>query len=316
MKYYMALRIVSVTFNTLFVILIYYLLHKLFKKRVISIFGTLFFAFSPLVFTRLFLCMYAGLFSAFISFVALMLLMLKIREYNRIKIRWVLLTATTIALLAYPSSFLNLIIFFSILLIALKLQIIRKSGKQRLTSVQVPEFRPTLWIILLSLICSFLIYYIYFVSPIFTELIPFMAEHTGNVNFDSAPEGTLTNYLITRLIFYISIPGLILVLPGLYLLTRQKIDYYWKKFLYSWLATWFLIYLFAAPGLLAFILRLGKEGLFILPLFSIFAGLTASFLWERGKKGKFGIIAIFVVYIAFSLYKWAMNIKTFMIFVE
>jgi fucose permease len=72
----------------------------------------------------------------------------------------------------------------------------------------------------------------------------------------------------------------------------------------------------SAPQLFSFILRLGKEELFILPLFACAAGAACSHFWEKGNVYRYLIFIIFTIFIGLSLLKWAANIKSFMIFIE
>ncbi|MBN2136107.1 MAG: hypothetical protein JW737_10270 [Acidobacteria bacterium] len=316
LPYYHTLRIVSVFYNTVFVLLVYYLLRRLFNDRRIAIFGGLFFMFSPLMFNRLFLCMYSGLFSAFITFLAMIVLLFKIDKFSSVKDRWIILVVLTLALLSYPSSFLNLVIFLGILLIALSFRLVKKGKIWSLKREPIVQRKAVIVLVIIALAASLLIYYIYFVKPILTELIPFMAKNGSTISWDESMDFGFFKYLVTRLNFYASIPGLILVLPGIFLVRKYKFKEFERKFLLSWFWTWLLIYLFAAPQLLSFILRLGKEGMFIIPLFALFAGVTLTQIWKRALYGKILALALLSGYILFSLYKWAMNIKSFMIFID
>jgi hypothetical protein len=260
--------------------------------------------------------MYSGLFSTLVTFLAMVVLLFKIDKFNSVKDRWIILGVLTLALLSYPSSFLNLVIFFTILMMAISFRIVKKGRLWILKNEPIPQRKTVIILVIIALIAAIFIYYIYFVKPIFMELIPFMAKNGSAISWDESMNFGFLKYLVTRLNFYVSIPGLILILPGIFLVRKYKFKEFERKFLLSWFWTWLLIYIFAAPQLLSFILRLGKEGMFVIPLFALFAGITLTQIWKRALYGKILALAFLSGYILFSLYKWAMNIKSFMIFID
>jgi hypothetical protein len=315
--YYIWLRFTSTLFNSIFVILIYAFILKLIKDRKAAVFGGIFAAFSPVMFHRLFLCMYSALFSGLITFIAIIFLLFYIDKLDDWRIRWFGLLAISLALLSYPSAVVNFMIFISIFFILLLNPRIKKrdNNKDKLFKPD-QEFKSLFILVSLAVILAFFIYYIYFMKPIFTELIPFLTAHSDKIVWNQNIEKNFIEYLVSRMNFYLSIPGMILVFPGIWLLIKRPMDTYRKKFLSAWFLSWFIIYILSAPQLFSFILRLGKEELFILPLFACAAGAACSYFWGKGKIYKFLIFIIFAFFIGLSLLKWAVNIKSFMIFIE
>ena len=178
------------------------------------------------------------------------------------------------------------------------------------------EFKPLILLILVGAALAFFIYYVYFVEPILTELIPFLTKHSDKIVWNQNIKIGFFEYLAERMNFYISIPGMLLVFPGLWILLKKRMENYQEKFIYSWLFAWFIIYILSAPQLLSFMLRLGKEELFILPLFATAAGAACSHFWKKGKIFQSSIIIILIFYLVYSLAVWISNIKSFMVFIE
>ncbi len=314
LDYIVWLRVLSMLYNTVLVILVYVFIRKLFRDYMPALFGTFFFMFGSLVFDRIYLSMYAGLFSTLVVFSAMILLLYKINEFNKIRIRWLILIMLSLAFLSYPSGFVNLLFFFITVTAVL---LVKKTGNKKVISINnYPETKPLVKTFLLALGVSFFIYYIYFLKPIFTELLPFLAKNGSSIHWEAGTDVGFLTYLLQRVEFYLSIPGILLVIPGLYLLSGFKLDEFKRKFIKAWFITWFLIYILAAPQLLSFVFRLGKEGLFILPLFSAAAGLTLTWLWKRGKIGRFSAILVLFIYIGHNMIEWFDKIRNFMVFVE
>lgn len=312
--YYIWLRFTSVLFNSIFIVLIYIFILKFLKDRRAALFGGIFAAFNPVMFHRLFLCMYSALYSGLITFIALMFLFFYINKLDDWRVRWTGLLAVAFALLSYPSAVVNFMIFIIIFFIILANPKIKRKDGHFLKPD--PEFKPLLVLVSLGVFMAFFAYYVYFMEPIFTELIPFLTSHSDKIVWNQNIEKGFLEYLFGRMNFYMSVPGMILVFPGLWLLYKKPMDNYKKKFMWAWFLSWFIIYILSAPQLLSFILRLGKEELFILPLFACAAGAAASYFWNKRKIFRYLIIAVFIIFICFSLFKWMTNIKSFMIFIE
>jgi len=315
--YYIWLRFTSALFNSVFVILIYSFILKLMKDRRAAVFGGIFAAFSPVMFHRLFLCMYSALFSGLITFIAIIFLLFNINKLEDWRIRWGGLLAVSLALLSYPSAVVNFMIFISIFFILLlNPKIKRRDKNEERRFKPEPEFKSLFILVTLAVILAFCIYYIYFMEPIFTELIPFLTAHSDRIVWNQNIEKDFLEYLVSRMNFYLSIPGMLLVFPGIWLLIKKPMETYRKKFLSAWFLSWLIIYILSAPQLLSFILRLGKEELFILPLFACATGAACSHFWEKGKIYRYLIFIVFSSFISLSLLKWMANIKSFMIFIE
>lgn len=316
--YYIWLRVTTTVFNTLFVLLIYFFIIKFLKDKKAAIFGALFAAFSSVMFKRIFLSMYSALFSGLLTFIVIFFLFFYLKKVDDWKYRWLGIIFISLALLSYPSALVNLILMFVILIILLMNPGFKEKDDhlKRIAPNPDSETRRLLLLFFVSAMIAFFIYYIYFVEPMVTELIPFLANNSDKIVWNKDIQIGFFEYLAQRMAFYISIPGMILVFPGLWILFKQKMEKYRRKFLYSWIGAWFILYILSAPQLLSFMLRLGKEELFILPLFATAAGAASAFFWKKGKIFKIAIIAIFAIFIGLSLYNWASNIKSFMVFIE
>jgi hypothetical protein len=315
--YYVWLRFTSALFNSIFVILIYIFILKFLKDKKAAVFGTVFAAFSSVMFNRLFLCMYSALFSGLITFIAIIFLFFYINKMDDWRIRWFGLLVISLTLLSYPSAVVNFMIFISIFFIFLlnpKIKINNINKDRRFNPDS--EFKPLIILVSLAVILAFFIYYVYFMKPIFTELIPFLIAHSDRIAWNQNIEKNFLDYMASRMNFYLSIPGMFLVFPGIWLLIKKPMETYRKKFLSAWFLSWFIIYILSAPQLFSFILRLGKEELFVLPLFACAAGISCSHFWKKGKIFRYLIVIVFLFFIGLSLLKWMANIKSFMVFIE
>lgn len=313
--FYIWLRVTSTIFNTIFIVLIYLFILKFLKDKRAAVFGGIFASFSAVMFRRIFLCMYSALFSGLLTFIVIFFLFFFIRKTDDWRYRWLGFIIIALALLSYPSALLNLMLFFAILLLYL-LNPLKIFNKKKSRWKMDYEFKPLILLILVGAALAFFIYYVYFVEPILTELIPFLTKHSDKIVWNQNIKIGFFEYLAERMNFYISIPGMLLVFPGLWLLLKKRMDKYHEKFIYSWLFAWFIIYILSAPQLLSFMLRLGKEELFILPLFATAAGAACSHFWKKGKIFQSSIIIILIFYLVYSLAVWISNIKSFMVFIE